>query len=91
MLTKLFYRAVMGFEIGSESYIFMGAWYDARGGFSIGNNSVVDVLPALSLRLPLLRAGRTGLPHRTALALSPIEGSKAKRRFIPPLKRGVLA
>jgi maltose O-acetyltransferase len=32
----------MGFEIGSESYIFMGAWYDARGGFSIGNNSVIN-------------------------------------------------
>ncbi|MCR2830476.1 MAG: hypothetical protein ACYDD9_07825 [Acidithiobacillus sp.] len=47
--------------------------------------------PALSLRLPLSRAGRTGLPHRKALVFSPIEGSKTKRRFIPSLKRGVLA
>ncbi|ACK79670.1 hypothetical protein AFE_2456 [Acidithiobacillus ferrooxidans ATCC 23270] len=28
----------------------------------------MDVLPALSLRLPLSRAGRTGLPYRKALA-----------------------
>ena len=29
--------------------------------------ALVDVLPALSLRLPLWRVGGTGLPHRTAL------------------------
>jgi acetyltransferase-like isoleucine patch superfamily enzyme len=39
---KLFYRTIMGFKIGSDSYIFMDAWFDARGGFAIGNNSVIN-------------------------------------------------
>ena len=51
------------------------------------------ILPALSLSSGCRseeREGR-GFHPETALAFSPIEGSKPRRRFIPPLKRGVLA
>jgi len=49
-LRKLFYRTVMGFEIGSSSYIFMDAWFDARGGFVIGNNSLINQKVRLDTR-----------------------------------------
>jgi acetyltransferase-like isoleucine patch superfamily enzyme len=37
-----FYRRLMQFEIGPESYVFMDAWFDSRGGFKMGRNSVVN-------------------------------------------------
>jgi acetyltransferase-like isoleucine patch superfamily enzyme len=37
-----FYRKVMGFAIGSRSFIFMGAQFDCRGGFSLGDHSVIN-------------------------------------------------
>ena len=39
-----FYRHVMGFSIGTSSYIFMDAWFDAkgRGSFVMGHNSVIN-------------------------------------------------
>lgn len=37
-----FYRKVMQFEIGARSYIFIGARFDCRGGFSLGDHSVVN-------------------------------------------------
>lgn len=37
-----FYRNMMGFRIGRQSYIFMDAWVDGRHGFAMGNNSVVN-------------------------------------------------
>lgn len=49
-LRKLFYRTVMGFDIGSSSYIFMDAWFDARRGFAIGNNSVINQKVRLDTR-----------------------------------------
>ena len=41
-LRKLFYRTVMRFEIGSSSYIFMDAWFDAKGGLTMGNNCIIN-------------------------------------------------
>jgi acetyltransferase-like isoleucine patch superfamily enzyme len=37
-----FYRRALGFEIGSGSYIFMGARFDSRHGFRMGRNSIVN-------------------------------------------------
>jgi acetyltransferase-like isoleucine patch superfamily enzyme len=37
-----YYRQVLGLEIGEHSYIFMGAWFQGRGGFSMGSNSVIN-------------------------------------------------
>jgi len=37
------YRNLFGFEIGKQSYIFMGAWFDhQKGGFKMGPNSVIN-------------------------------------------------
>jgi acetyltransferase-like isoleucine patch superfamily enzyme len=41
-LRKLFYRHCLRFGIGKQSYIFMDAWFDARHGFSMGDNSVIN-------------------------------------------------
>jgi len=38
----LFYRRVMRFQIGQDSYIFMGAWFDMRGNFVMGDHCVVN-------------------------------------------------
>ena len=37
-----FYRRVMRFEIGRGSCVFLGAWFDTRGGFSMGEGSVIN-------------------------------------------------
>ena len=39
---KLYYRVVLKLQIGKNSYIFLGAYFDARRNFSIGNNSVIN-------------------------------------------------
>ena len=36
------YRRVMRFEIGERAFIFMGARFDCRGGFSLGHHSVIN-------------------------------------------------
>lgn len=41
-LRLAFYRHVMGFQIGAHSYLFMDAWFDAPGGFVMGEHSVVN-------------------------------------------------
>lgn len=41
-LRLAFYRHVMGFQIGARSYLFMDAWFDAPGGFIMGEHSVVN-------------------------------------------------
>jgi maltose O-acetyltransferase len=41
-LRLLFYRRAMGFSIGSGSSVFMGAWFDCRGGFTIGRDGVIN-------------------------------------------------
>ncbi len=45
-----FYRRVMQFEIGPASYIFMGARFDARRDFALGDHSVVNDLCRLDNR-----------------------------------------
>ena len=37
-----FYRTVMKFDAAPNSQIFSGQWIDCRGGFSIGENSVIN-------------------------------------------------
>jgi acetyltransferase-like isoleucine patch superfamily enzyme len=37
-----FYRYVLNLEIGASSHIFMGARFDSRGRFRMGNNSVIN-------------------------------------------------
>lgn len=37
-----FYRAFMRFDIGDNTSIFMGAWFDTWGNFKIGKNSVIN-------------------------------------------------
>ena len=37
-----FYRAVMGFEIGKRAFIFMGAQFDTRGHFKLGDHSTIN-------------------------------------------------
>lgn len=37
-----FYRRVMRFKIGKNTHIFMGAWFDSRGEFTIGSCSVIN-------------------------------------------------
>ena len=41
-LRQLFYKRVLGLEIGVQSHIFMGAWFYGRHGFSMGSNSVIN-------------------------------------------------
>lgn len=41
-LRLVFYRKVMGFEIGENSAIFMDAWFDTNHHFSIGDHSVIN-------------------------------------------------
>jgi acetyltransferase-like isoleucine patch superfamily enzyme len=41
-LRLAFYRKVMGFDIGRRSFIFMGAQFDCRNGFSLGDHSVIN-------------------------------------------------
>jgi acetyltransferase-like isoleucine patch superfamily enzyme len=41
-LRLLLYRKLLGFEIGSKSYILMGARFSGRGGFSMGDHSVIN-------------------------------------------------
>ena len=37
-----FYRIVFQFDIGSDSVIFMGAWFDTKKNLKIGNNSIIN-------------------------------------------------
>ncbi|MBD1934332.1 MULTISPECIES: acyltransferase [Cyanophyceae] len=37
-----FYRFCLGFEIGSDSLIFMDAWFDTRSNFKMGKSSVIN-------------------------------------------------
>ena len=37
-----FYRSIMKFDIGRNSCVFMGAWFDTWGNFRVGENSVVN-------------------------------------------------
>lgn len=37
-----FYRYFMRFDIGENTSIFMGAWFDTWGNFKIGKNSVIN-------------------------------------------------
>lgn len=37
-----FYRHFMRLQIGRDSYIFMGAWFDTRGQFLMGDHSVIN-------------------------------------------------
>jgi maltose O-acetyltransferase len=37
-----FYRAVMRFDIGKRSFIFMGAQFDTRGNFKLGDHSTIN-------------------------------------------------
>jgi maltose O-acetyltransferase len=39
---KFFYRHIMKFKIGNQSYIFMGTSFDTRNNFKIGDNSVIN-------------------------------------------------
>ncbi len=32
----------MRFRIGSSTYVFMDAWFDAKGGLEIGNNTIIN-------------------------------------------------
>jgi len=41
-LRMWFYRYIMGFKIGKESYIFMGSTFDATQGLMMGNYSVIN-------------------------------------------------
>ena len=41
-LRILFYRRCMRFNISWHSLIFMNAWFDTQGQFSIGKNSVIN-------------------------------------------------
>lgn len=41
-LRTAFYRHVMKYVIGDNSYIFMGAFFDTRSNFKIGHNSVIN-------------------------------------------------
>jgi acetyltransferase-like isoleucine patch superfamily enzyme len=41
-LRLFFYRRVMGFQIGRRSFIFMDAWFDTKGGLTMGDHSVVN-------------------------------------------------
>lgn len=41
-LRKAFYRGAMRFRIGANSYIFSGARFDTRGGFTLGNDSTIN-------------------------------------------------
>ena len=41
-LRRWFYRAVMRFEIGKHSYIFMGAEFDTRDLFKLGSHSTIN-------------------------------------------------
>jgi acetyltransferase-like isoleucine patch superfamily enzyme len=46
----LFYRRVMGFKIGKNSYIHMGCSFDAARGLEIGNDSVINAKCRLDTR-----------------------------------------
>lgn len=37
-----YYRSIMRCEIGAGSYIFMGAWFDSRGGFRMGRDCTIN-------------------------------------------------
>ena len=39
---RWFYRAVMQFEIGNRSFIFMGAEFDTKGQFKLGDHSTIN-------------------------------------------------
>jgi acetyltransferase-like isoleucine patch superfamily enzyme len=42
ILRQAFYRAVMGFQIGRRSFIFMGAQFDTKGNFRLGDHSTIN-------------------------------------------------
>ena len=39
---RWFYRAVMRFEIGNRSFVFMGAEFDTAGQFKLGSHSTIN-------------------------------------------------
>ena len=41
-LRRWFYRVVMRFEIGERAFVFMGAQFDARGHFKLGDYSTIN-------------------------------------------------
>lgn len=41
-LRLCYYRRVLGFEIGAQSNIFMGAWFDCKRNFVMGRESVIN-------------------------------------------------
>lgn len=41
-LRKAYCRYIMGYIIGKDSYIFMGAWFDTKRNFEMGDNSVIN-------------------------------------------------
>ena len=42
LFRRWFYRHVMQFEVGKNTFIFMDAWFDTKGGFKIGSGSVIN-------------------------------------------------
>jgi acetyltransferase-like isoleucine patch superfamily enzyme len=39
---RWFYRAIMRFDIGKRAFIFMGAQFDSRGHFKLGDHSTIN-------------------------------------------------
>ncbi|NEQ29320.1 MAG: acyltransferase [Microcoleus sp. SIO2G3] len=37
-----FYRSLLKFDIGLNSAIFMGTWFDTKNNFKLGNNSIIN-------------------------------------------------
>jgi maltose O-acetyltransferase len=37
-----FYRSFLKFDIGLDSAVFMGTWFDTKSNFKLGNNSVIN-------------------------------------------------
>jgi acetyltransferase-like isoleucine patch superfamily enzyme len=42
ILRLVYYRRVLGFQIGPKSHIFMGAWFDCKRNFVLGRESVIN-------------------------------------------------
>lgn len=62
-----FYRHIMKFEIGHGTHIFMGAWFDAIGGFKIGSHSVVNQKCRLDNRGGIEIGDNVGLAPETCI------------------------
>lgn len=42
VIRLFFYRYCLGLEIGKNSHVFMGAWFDSKKNFKMGNNSIIN-------------------------------------------------